>query len=85
MATIYASADPATPLGRLTYGTDPTDSSITTITDLGGRVFRCKGCVNSLGTNMETSSGMSQLPGEGICGCAGCVGTQQTPRRFGDE
>jgi RHS repeat-associated protein len=58
-ATIYASADPATPLGRLTYGTDGT------ITDLGGRVFSCQGCVNSLGTYLETSSGNSQLPGEG--------------------
>jgi RHS repeat-associated protein len=64
VATIYASADPATPLGRLTYGTDPTDSSIMTITDIGGRVFRCQGCANSLGTNMETASGMSRLPGE---------------------
>jgi RHS repeat-associated protein len=65
VATIYASADPATPLGRLTYGTDPADSTITTITDLGERVFRCKGCVNSLGTFMDVSSGMAQLPGEG--------------------
>jgi RHS repeat-associated protein len=64
VATIYASADPATPLGRLTYGTDPTDSSIMTITDIGGRVFRCQGCANSLGTNLETASGMSRLPGE---------------------
>jgi RHS repeat-associated protein len=64
VATIYASADPATPLGRLTYGTDPNDSSITTITDIGGRVFRCRACANSLGTNMETAAGMSQLPGE---------------------
>jgi RHS repeat-associated protein len=57
-ASIYASADPATPLGRLTYGAGGT------ITDLGGRVFSCTGCVNSLGTNMEASSGTSQLPGE---------------------
>jgi RHS repeat-associated protein len=64
VATIYASADPATPLGRLTYGTDPVDSTIMTITDIGGRVFRCRACANSLGTNMETASGMSQLPGE---------------------
>lgn len=64
VATIYASADPATPLGRLTYGTDSSDSSITTITDIGGRVFRCRACANSLGTDLETSSGMSQLPGE---------------------
>lgn len=58
-ATIYASADPATPLGRLTYDTDGT------ITDLGGRVFRCTGCANSLGTGLQTSSGSLQLPGEG--------------------
>jgi RHS repeat-associated protein len=64
VATIYASADPTTPLGRLTYGTDPIDSTIMTITDIGGRVFRCRACANSLGTNMETASGMSQLPGE---------------------
>ena len=58
-AAIYASADPATPLGRLTYGANGT------ITDLGGRVYSCQGCVNSLGTYLETSSGMLQLPGEG--------------------
>ncbi len=58
-ATIYATADPTTPLGRLTYGTDGT------ITDLGGRVFRCTGCANSLGTGLTTSAGSSQLPGEG--------------------
>ncbi|MGH8239924.1 MAG: hypothetical protein ACREXP_23325, partial [Steroidobacteraceae bacterium] len=58
-ATIYASANPTTPLGRLTYATDGT------ITDLGGRVFRCTGCANSLGTGLQTSAGSSQLPGEG--------------------
>lgn len=63
-AAIYASADPATPLGRFIYGADSTDNSITTITDLGGRVFRCRGCANLLGTFMETSAGMSQLPNE---------------------
>lgn len=63
-AAIYASADPATPLGRLTYGSEGTDGTIT-ITDLGGRVFRCRACANSLGTGLETASGMLQLPGEG--------------------
>ena len=58
-ATLYASGAPATPLGRLTYGTDGS------ITDLGGRVFRCQGCSNSLGGSLQASSGMSQLPGEG--------------------
>ena len=69
-AAIYASADPATPLGRLTYGANGT------ITDLGGRVFSCQGCTNSLGTYLETSSGMLQLPGEGSADCAGRVGAQ---------
>ncbi|MGH2813378.1 MAG: hypothetical protein ACRDI1_11820, partial [Actinomycetota bacterium] len=64
-ATLYASADPATPLGRLTYGKDAADTTITTITDLGGRVYRCRACANSLGTGLQTSSGMLQLPGEG--------------------
>ncbi len=58
-ATLYATANPATPLGRLTYGTDGS------ITDLGGRVYRCTGCANSLGTGLTTSAGSAQLPGEG--------------------
>ncbi|HEY6644126.1 RHS repeat-associated core domain-containing protein [Povalibacter sp.] len=61
-AALYASANPGTPLGQLTYSTTGTTTSIT---DLGGRVFSCQGCANSLGTNMETASGMAQLPGEG--------------------
>lgn len=64
-AAIYASDAPTVPLGRLTYvRTDPATNT-TTITDLGGRVFTCRGCANSLGTYMETSVGMLQLPGEG--------------------
>jgi RHS repeat-associated protein len=68
VATIYASADPATPLGRLTYGSEGTigtPSYFITITDLGGRVFRCQACANSLGAGIETSSGALRLPGEG--------------------
>jgi RHS repeat-associated protein len=68
VATIYATADPATPLGRLTYnseGTIGTPSYVITITDIGGRVWRCQACANSLGTGIETSSGMLRLPGEG--------------------
>jgi len=60
-AAIYASADPATALGRLTY---VTNGATTEITDIGGRVFRCQACANSLGTGVQTSSGMSQMPGE---------------------
>ena len=57
-ATLYSSADPSTPLGRLTYAGG-------TITDLSGRVFTCSGCNNSLGSNTEVTAGSSQLPGEG--------------------
>ena len=56
-ATLYAAADPATPLGRLTY-------SGSTITDLLGRTFTCTGCSNVLGSPLETESGTLQLPGE---------------------
>ncbi|MBB6091982.1 RHS repeat-associated protein [Povalibacter uvarum] len=62
VAAIYASADPATPLGRLTYATS---NGTTTITDLGGRTYYCQGCINSMHTYLETASGMFQLPGEG--------------------
>jgi RHS repeat-associated protein len=57
-AAIYASAAPATPLARLTYGSGGT------ITDLGGRVFVCDGCANQLGVDIEGVSGSTQLPGE---------------------
>ena len=56
-ATLSASADPATPLARLTY-------SGATITDLAGRVFQCTGCNNALGSPIETVAGSTQLPGE---------------------
>ena len=58
-AAIYNSSAPTTPLGRLTYSADGT-----TITDLGGRVYTCQGCGNSLGTSIETHSGSNRLPGE---------------------
>lgn len=59
-AAIYNSSAPTTPLGRLTYSADGT-----TITDLGGRVYTCQSCANSLGTDIDRSSGLLQLPGEG--------------------
>ena len=55
-ATLYASADPATPLGRLTY-------SGNTVTDLAGRVYTCT-CSSSLGAPTETASASMQLPGD---------------------
>jgi RHS repeat-associated protein len=58
VVTLYASAAPTVPLGRLTY-------SGNTITDLGGRVSTCTGCNNSLGYDVEVAAGSSQLPGEG--------------------
>lgn len=58
-AAIYSSAEPLTPLGRLTYDQDGT------ITDLGGRVYHCTGCPNSLGSNIEVAAGTLRLPGEG--------------------
>ena len=58
-ATLYRSSAPTTPLGRLTYSLDGS-----TITDLGGRVFTCQGCVNKLGAGLERSAGALQLPGE---------------------
>jgi len=58
-AAIYNSSAPTTPLGRLTYSADGT-----TITDLGGRVYTCQACQNSLGGRIETHSGSFRLPGE---------------------
>jgi RHS repeat-associated protein len=56
-ATLYAAADPTTPLERLTYNG-------TSITDLGGRSFDCGGCQNGLGANLETPAGSLTLPGD---------------------
>jgi RHS repeat-associated protein len=58
-AAIYNNSAPTTPLGRLTYSADGT-----TITDLGGRVYTCQACRNSLGGSIETHSGSLRLPGE---------------------
>ena len=58
-AAIYNASAPTTPLGRLTYSEDGT-----TITDLGGRVYTCQACRNSLGASIETPSGSLRLPGE---------------------
>ena len=58
-ATLYAAADPATPLGRLTY-------SGNTVTDLLGRTFTCAGCANALGTPADVSDGSLTLPGETV-------------------
>lgn len=58
-AAIYSDAAPTIPLGRLTYGTDGT------ITDLGGRVFKCQGCANGGDANIEVTGGSMQFPGEG--------------------
>ena len=56
---LYKSSAPTTQLGRLTY-----NANATTITDIGGRVYVCQTCANSLGSNVERSSGTLQLPGE---------------------
>jgi len=55
-----------TPLRRLTYATD---GGVYTITDHGdgtgpARAYSCSGCSNALGSNLETSAGWAQLPGE---------------------
>ena len=58
-ATLYKSSAPTIPLGRLTYSQDGS-----TITDIGGRVFTCQGCLNYLGAGLERWSGALTLPGE---------------------
>ena len=58
VVTLYATANPGTPLGRLTYSGD-------SITDLGGRVYHCTGCTNTMGADLEAAAGSTQLPGEG--------------------
>ena len=57
-ATLYKSSDPATPLARLTYGSDGS------ITDLAGRIHYCSGCTNQLRIKIEVSSGGIKRPGE---------------------
>ncbi len=56
-ATLYRTAEPATPLARLSYGGG-------TVTDLGGRQYLCASCGGTLGGNVETVSGSLQLPGD---------------------
>ncbi|MEA3061653.1 MAG: hypothetical protein QOJ94_1434, partial [Sphingomonadales bacterium] len=58
VVTLYATANPSVPLGRLTY-------SGNTITDLGGRVYTCTGCSNGLGIDIEQTAGSLTLPTEG--------------------
>ena len=60
-ATLVATAAPSTPLARLTY---LTSGGVMTVTDLGGRVFTCTGCTNTLGLDLETVAGSGQLPGD---------------------
>ena len=57
-AAIYKSSDPATPLGRLTFG------SGNSITDLAGRVYYAESISGSFGPKSEVISGTLQLPGE---------------------
>ncbi len=54
--TLYNSASPTVPLGRLTY-------SGSTITDLAGRTYAC-GCSNDLSADVQGSSGSLRLPDE---------------------
>lgn len=57
--TLYATAAPSVALGKFSYNADAT-----TITDIGNRVYRCTGCANGLGGDIESSAGSIQLPGE---------------------
>ncbi|MDQ4086944.1 MAG: hypothetical protein M3177_02855 [Pseudomonadota bacterium] len=56
-ASLYRRGAPDVLLGRLTY-------SGSTVTDLNGRVYSCVGCSNSLGSDLEATSGSLTLPGE---------------------
>jgi len=63
-ATLFADADAATPLGRLTYGLDGT------IVQYGSqnqspRTFVCTGCPNRMGSDLDVAAGSLTLPGEG--------------------
>jgi len=59
VVTLYAIAAPSTALAKFTY-----NSTATTITDIGGRVYNCTGCANGMGNDVETWAGSIQLPGE---------------------
>ncbi|MFM5918641.1 MAG: RHS repeat domain-containing protein [Novosphingobium sp.] len=59
-AKLFSASATTTPLQQLTY-----NSTATSITDIGGRVFQCTGCGNALGGDTETPTGSVQLPTEG--------------------
>ncbi|HEY5713578.1 MAG TPA: RHS repeat-associated core domain-containing protein [Allosphingosinicella sp.] len=59
-ATLYRTGD-TTVLGQLTYATS---GGVTTITDLGGRIFTCQNCTSAMGINLETPTGNAQRPGD---------------------
>ncbi|HEV2816217.1 MAG TPA: hypothetical protein VGW40_03205, partial [Allosphingosinicella sp.] len=64
-AAIYSSADPGTPLGRLSYGAGTiTDHGSRPAGDDNGRIYACTGCGNALGTDLEVSEGSMRLPGD---------------------
>ena len=56
---IYSEVEPTSPIGRLVYSADGTS-----VTDIGGRTFRCTNCSIGAGADIETFSGSLQLPGE---------------------
>ena len=64
-AALYSDAAPTVPLARLSYSYDYSNGdTIVTIADLGGRIFTCTNCVNSLGQDIAVRAGSSQLPGD---------------------
>ena len=64
-ATLYRSAEPDTPLRRLTYtGGTVVDSGATIADTSDDRTYACSGCGGTLGADVETWSGSLQLPGE---------------------
>jgi RHS repeat-associated protein len=65
--SLFASSAPTVPLGRLTYnsdGTAITDHGSRTLNDPDGRTYHCTGCSNTLGVDLETTAGSTQLPTE---------------------
>jgi RHS repeat-associated protein len=64
-ATLYASAAPTVPLGRLTYsGATIVDHGNRAPTDPAGRTYTCSSCGNGMGGDTEVNAGSIQLPGE---------------------
>jgi RHS repeat-associated protein len=90
-ATLYASAAPTVPLGRLTYsGATIVDHGNRAPTDPAGRTYTCSSCGNGMGGETEVNAGSSQLPGEAsasftVASTAGQSGTYpiQTVTRDG--